>query len=193
MKITSQKPEKTPSELAILLKLAQENIAEKEATEQNLRATIEALEQKVALLLHQRYSKRSEKFNNLNQLDLFDEAFVEATEEAVIEEAEADIQVASFNRKKPGRKPLPADLPREEVIYDLPLEEKNCVCGCVLTEIGADKSEQLDYIPAMIKVIVHVRKKYACKACEETIKTAALPPQPIPKSIATAGLLSQVW
>ncbi|MFW2439877.1 MAG: IS66 family transposase zinc-finger binding domain-containing protein, partial [Arenicellales bacterium] len=40
-------------------------------------------------------------------------------------------------------------------------------------------SEQLDIVPAQIRVLQHVRPTYACKACEETIKTAALPPQPI--------------
>src|SRR5690606_35143523 len=41
-------------------------------------------------------------------------------------------------------------------------------------------------------VIEHLRKKYACKHCEETIVTAAMPTQPIPRSIASAGLLSHV-
>jgi hypothetical protein len=41
-------------------------------------------------------------------------------------------------------------------------------------------------------VLQHVRLKYACKDCEETITTAALPPQPIPKSNASPGLLAHV-
>ena len=40
--------------------------------------------------------------------------------------------------------------------------------------------------------VVHIRKKYACKACEETIQTARLPKQPIPQSIASPGLLAAV-
>lgn len=40
--------------------------------------------------------------------------------------------------------------------------------------------------------VVHVRKKYAYKACEETIQTARLPKQPIPQSIASPGLLAAV-
>src|SRR5207253_7340522 len=45
------------------------------------------------------------------------------------------------------------------------------------------------YIPAQVIVIEDVCKKYAC-AC--TVKTAAKPSQPIEKSTAGAGLLSQV-
>jgi len=42
------------------------------------------------------------------------------------------------------------------------------------------------------KAIEHVRYKYACRHCEEGIKISALPKFPIPKSIATPGLLSHV-
>ena len=95
-------------------------------------------------------------------------------------------------KARPGRKPLPADLPRIRIEHDLSAEEKHCTCGCELTEIGEECSEQLDIIPAKIQVLVQVRKKYACKKCEEGIKTAPLPPQPIPKSKASPGLLAHV-
>lgn len=41
-------------------------------------------------------------------------------------------------------------------------------------------------------MLVHVRKKYVCKACEEQIKLTPLPPQPIPKSMASPGLLAYI-
>jgi transposase len=41
-------------------------------------------------------------------------------------------------------------------------------------------------------VIRHIRIKYACKGCEETVRTASMPPQPIPKSNASPGLLSHI-
>jgi hypothetical protein len=40
--------------------------------------------------------------------------------------------------------------------------------------------------------VVHIRKKYACKTCEETIRTAPMPKQPIPQSIAAPGLLAAI-
>lgn len=112
--------------------------------------------------------------------------------EAILK-AEEEIQVASFTRKKStGRKALPSELPREFIVYDLAEEEKICPCGCELTYICDEKSEQLEIIPAKVHVIAHVRKKYACRNCEETIKTAQYPKQPIPRSIAAPGLLSHV-
>jgi transposase len=74
----------------------------------------------------------------------------------------------------------------------LPPEEKICSCGHQLTHIKDETCEQLDIIPAKVYVIQHVKKKYACKHCEDTIKTAAMPTQPIPRSIASPGLLSHV-
>jgi len=52
-------------------------------------------------------------------------------------------------------------------------------------------SEQLDIIPAKIQVIRHIRKQYACR-CGQCIKLAPLPAQPIPKSMASPGLLAHV-
>ncbi len=43
----------------------------------------------------------------------------------------------------PGRNPLPPHLPREEIGYDLPLEEKSCGhCGSFLRKIGIEAREQ---------------------------------------------------
>jgi len=46
-------------------------------------------------------------------------------------------------------------------------------------------------VPAKIQVIRHIRKKYACE-CGQCIKTAALAPQPIARSLASPGLLAHV-
>jgi transposase len=87
---------------------------------------------------------------------------------------------------------LPDHLPRVDIEHDLTDEEKVFACGCQLTRIGEEVSEQLDIIPAKIQVLRHIRPKYACKGCEETMRTAPLPPQPIPKSNASPGLLSHI-
>jgi transposase len=62
----------------------------------------------------------------------------------------------------------------------------------VLIEIGAEVSEQLDYVPAKVQVLQHVRKKYACPGCEQCLTTAALPAQILPKSNAAPGLLAHI-
>lgn len=99
---------------------------------------------------------------------------------------------------KRGRRPLPADLPRIEVVHDLSDEEKICFCGCRKSCIGEEVSEQLDIIPARMQVIRNIRLKYVCKNCEgvendePAVSIASVPAQMIPKSIATPGLLAHV-
>lgn len=85
--------------------------------------------------------------------------------------------------RKPRRKALPAELPRVEIVHDLPEDQSCCAEGHTLKVIGEDVSEQLDIIPAKVQVLRHIRKKYACPCCQAHVKTAPLPP-PIPKSNA---------
>ena len=61
-----------------------------------------------------------------------------------------------------------------------------------MTHIRDEITEQLDVVPQMTFRVVHIRKQYACKGCEETMRLAPLPKQPIAKSIATPGLLAAV-
>jgi transposase len=108
------------------------------------------------------------------------------------------ITVGAHTRKKRGRKPLPEDLPRIDIIHDLSEDEKQCGCGARLRCIGEEVCEKLDYIPARLRVERHIRYKYACKSCEgidddgPTVKIAPAPVQLIPKSNATAGLLAHI-
>src|SRR5262249_44032351 len=66
-----------------------------------------------------------------------------------------------------GRRPRPADLPRERVEIDLTEAEKACpCCRRMRVRIGADVSERLDYRPASLFVRQVVRACYACRFCE---------------------------
>ena len=152
---------------------------------------IQFLEEQILAYQLRQFANKSEKFNP-HQASLFDEAKLPESEQKILDCEEA-ISVASYIRhKKSGRKPLPAELPRVPRIYDLAESEKRCTCGCDLTYIKDEKSEQLEIIPAKIYVIEHIRKKYACKHCEQTMKLAPPPALPIPRSIAASGLLSHV-
>jgi transposase len=142
----------------------------------------------------QLFGRKSEKIQGGPQtLPLFD-----MPEPAEEDEAEEKVHVPGHDRRKRGRKPLPEDLPRVEVVHDIDDEDKICACGCQLTRIGEETSEQLDIIPAKIQVIRHIRPKYACKNCEgveddgPTVKIAPVPPRIIPRSIATPGLLAHI-
>ena len=169
-----------------LAQQAQQALQEQQAEYQT---EIERLREQIRLLLARRFGA-SREASSPDQLGLFHEA----REEAAPETAEAEtVAVPAHPRAKRGRRPLPEDLPRRDVLHDLSEEEKICPHdGARLEPLGEDISEQLDIIPARMEVIRHIRRKYACPCCERQVRTAPLPPQPIPKSIASPGLLAYV-
>jgi transposase len=153
---------------------------------------ISLLHQQLFILKNAKFGRKSEKLEDSKQLDLvFDEAElleVQSTEpEEVIE-----TRTIVIKKKKPGRKPLPQNIPYVEQIHDISDAEKQCACGCTLTHIGNETSEQLDVLPQVTYRVINIKKKYACKSCEDTILTAKSPNQPFPKSIARAGLVASV-
>ncbi|HYL02703.1 MAG TPA: IS66 family transposase [Steroidobacteraceae bacterium] len=101
------------------------------------------------------------------------------------------ILIPTHERKKRGRKPLSPDLPRAEVLHDLPDHEKVCAQdGTALERIGEEISEQLDYKPAQVRVLRHIRPKYSCPSCRQGVQIAPTPPALFPKSLATPALLA---
>jgi transposase len=131
-------------------------LSEKDSHIQYQAKQIQLLEELNLAYRSRQFANKSEKLSHIQQ-SLFDEAQLPKDPDKILA-AEEEIQVAPYSRKKSvGRKPLPADLPRIPRIYDLPESEKICHCGCELTHIKDDKSEQLEYIPAKAYVVVHTR------------------------------------
>lgn len=157
---------------------------------------IHYLEERIRLLENELFGRKSEKRypDDHQQLPIFEQPESNPNESGI----QKTIVIAEHQRKKRGRKPLPEDLPRVEIIHDIPEEEKICACGAALSRIGQDSCEKLDYIPAKMRVLRHIRYKYACKACEgveadgPTIKIAPLPVQLLEKSMASEGLLAHI-
>ena len=160
------------------------------------------IEEKYLILRSKFFSRSSEKLSNEDQkqLRLFNEAESICDEEEKKNNENEKIEVKSYKRNKKGRKAIPSDIPRHEVIHDLTDEEKKCpCCGKVRPKIGSEDSEELDIIPAEIKVIKHIRLKYGPCKCEESqkkeekqIKTAKMPVRLIPGSIVSPGLLAYI-
>ena len=158
----------------------------------------EHLKEQLRLLRAQLYGRKSERMVSeaMEQLSLFAQpTFTPAPEP----DPRSKTVVEKHDRKKPGRGPLPEELPRKEIVHDVSDEEKRCGCGATKDCIGSECSEQLDYVPAKLQVLRHVRLKYACKTCESngnaeasSIVCAAVPPQLIPKGLPSAGLLAHV-
>ena len=169
-----------------------------------LRARVEAREQRIRLLEEalrvlkaDTYGPSRERLSvAAGQVELFNEieATLEVTEAVGIE---PELNATPLREEKPaggkpGRTKLASHLPRVEIRHELSEARAECGCGGVLAEIGADVSEQIDYVPAKVQVLRHVRVKYACPGCEQCVKSAALPEHILPKTNASPGLLAQL-
>ena len=158
----------------------------------HLSARIADLEAENRWLKQQLFGRSSEKRETpvpANQPWLFNEAdaLVPASAEP------ASITVPAHTRKKPGRKPITADLPRVDVIHDLSEAEKICPKdGARLAAIGEEVSEQVEFIPAKAHVLRHIRLKYACPCCKSHVALAEKPAQILPKSNAAPSLLAHI-
>ena len=169
--------------------------------ERQKQRTIEQLQHQLQQLLRRLFGRSAEKIDP-QQMELFDkllEQLAPATSApAVTPDSTPAASRPSANGH--GRRRLPGDLPRQKIVHDLPEAEKPCpCCGRMRHVIGQEISEQLDYVPAKLTVLEHVRLKYACRHCEQTaaeggsqVVTADKPASPIEKGLAAPGLLSYV-
>lgn len=174
--------------------LQQQNI-DLERANQRLRERNAMLEERVRWFEQQVFGRSSERRTgeeiNPHQRLLFNEAEALADAEPLADEPR--VEIPAHTRNKRGRKKLPADLLRVDVIHDLPEDERFCHHdGQPLQCIGEEVSEQLDYIPARVRVLRHIRRKYACPGCDSCLKLAAKPEQMLPKSNASPALLAHI-
>lgn len=176
-------------------KLTEENSCLKEQLDY-ANKIINIYKEQERLLKLRKFGKKSEahleeKYGTQLTLPFFD-----ATEEEAGQvPTEPEKETITYTRKKQqnnGRRIDTAKLPRERKFHELSDAEKHCgKCGKLMEKFGEDNSEQLEYIPAQLKVIEHVCAKYACRCCN-TAKSAKKPESPIAKSMASASLLSEV-
>jgi transposase len=169
-----------------------------------LRAAMAAREQRIKLLEEalrvlkaDRWGASREKLGEVpGRRGLFNE--VEALAElAEIIGAAPDLQATPLRDTKPkggkpGRKAIATHLPRIEIRHELPESERICACGTALTEIAPEVSEQIDYVPAKVQVLRHLRAKYVCPGCEQCVKTAPVPAHILPRTNASPRLLAHV-
>lgn len=183
---------------ALLLREREQHTAVITHYEQTVQSQLRKLEQQqhqLAQLLRKLYGPRQERIDP-DQLMLFDAKELEELVEELQQDGKLDAgddasSRSSRRRRGHGRRPLPAHLPREQVLYELSEAERCCpCCGEPRQEIGRETSEQLEYVPSSLKVIEHIRVKYACRQCEEHVAIAAKAPQPIEKGLPGPGLLA---
>ena len=94
---------------------------------EQLEEKVRWFEEQFHLARHKQFGPSSER-NIKEQGNLFNEA--EAIAEGGPFEEEIRQTIDAYERKKPGRRPIPKDVPMERIEYQLPEEEQICpICG----------------------------------------------------------------
>jgi transposase len=176
-----------------IVAVAEAKAAAAESMAKSRAPEIEQLKYQIARLRHDQYGQSSERSAVLEQLEfklsVLEEDASEAEAAAQLAAERAKIPVASHARRHPARRPLPAHLPRERVVYPSP---SACpCCGGVLHKLGEDVTETLEMIPRQLKVIQHVREKLSCRSCEAITQPPA-PSHPIARGRAGPWLLAHI-
>lgn len=129
------------------------------------------LQEQIDYLTKKLFGASSEKRHDEieGQLCLFDEAETLQSDEPPI----PDIETIVKEHKRKAKSTLEEKLkgiPVEEVIVDIPDEEKICPqCGTPLEYIGKELiRRELEYIPAKVKVKEYVSYHYGCPECKNT-------------------------
>ena len=180
-----------PDDPAILQQMLRDMVAAAAHQHGALQAENDKLRLLIQRLLRQQFGRRSEQLSP-DQLQLG----LEDLEQSVAEnQAGQDAADAQQSRRRPAPRrnhgALPEHLPRYEVLIDV--EQRDCpCCGGTLHAIGEFRTEQLDIVPAQLRVRVTRRPRYACRACESAVVVAPAPERPIDGGMATEALIVHV-
>lgn len=172
--------------------------AEKDTLITELKALIEKLEGQVADYRRTKFGRKSEKLSP-DQLELAledQETAITETQQQIDAVQDKIDQLDKDTKDKKPRKPrkprsLPPNLPRIERVI-MP-DSIACPCGCGdMVQIGEDRSDRLDCIPAQYQVIVTIRPKFACPKGRTGVVQAKAPAHLLENSWPTERLLAQI-
>ena len=153
------------------------------------------LEAILAEIRRAHFGRKSERIND-DQLALALEDLETSLGKAQAqdEKSDADLRAERTRRHRASRNANLDHLPHEEVVVEPESNVCPC-CGGALHVIGEDVSKRLDKVPAMVRVIVTRRPKYACRTCEKTgaDEVAGIIQAPAPARLIEGGLPTEAF
>ena len=167
---------------------------EAEAVVSSARLEIERLKLLLAKARREQYGQSSERGAKLvDQLELqlaeLEETVAEDEAAAELTAPPAPLEARARPGRKPARRPLPENLPRERIVYPAPCSCPKC--GGPVRKLGEDITEMIECVPRRWKVVEHVREKVSCRHCE-VISQPPAPSHPIARGRAGPSLLALV-
>jgi transposase len=135
-----------------------------------------------------RFGRKAESLPEKQMLlGLEDVQQVAACTEGGQDEAAPEGRAERARKRRGNRGALPAHLPRIEVVVDI--NDKTCPRRKGdLHQIGEDRSERLDMVPAQFCIVVTRRPKYACRACEDGVMQAPAPVRLVEGGLPTEAI-----
>lgn len=164
------------------------------------------LTERINVMLGDQYGRRTEKSSEIpHQMEFcFNEAEVlitDATEKQLAEPTLEEIVSDPDKTSSPEKRKSHAKGSREEMLKDIPHEERECSlngkdlecdCGGTYKEYGnGDDTTRLEFTPASFKVVIYHIKNYRCSKCGD-IKRAPGPAALFEGSLATPSLLAGI-
>jgi transposase len=202
--LTGLSPELTEyiSRLETQLKEQTTQLQEQSKKVESQKVRIDRLMDMLAKFQKSMYGQSSEKSKYVlgeddNQISLFNEAEAEANHQA----PEPDkVSISGHIRKaKRTREELAADVPVVEILCELDEEKLICgECSGKMRVLGKEPiREELEIIPAQVRLLRYIRYSYVCESCEKetgeaTIVKAPTPAPVIKRSLASASTVAHV-
>jgi transposase len=183
-------PEALPDDPAVLQEMLRTMLRQ----QGELHAENDRLRLLITRLSRHQFGRRSEQLSDEQlQLGLEDLEQTVAENEAQADAADPDGAQAKRRSRRPARNhgALPAHLPRHEVVIDAAPQACPC-CGGAMHRMGELCTEQLDIVPAQLRVRVTRRPRYGCRACEGAVITAPAPARAIDGGMPTEALIAHV-
>jgi len=164
-----------------------------------LESELDSATEKIATLSKLCFGVKSEKGRSSARSDAAD---IEAPGTQVAEESTEPATASGDGRRRRGQRPgSPGhgrrdyeELEEEEVLHDVPEEERVCpLCGCPYEDFGEESSTQIDWRVKIVRV-VHRRCRYrrGCECAPKGIVCAPVPPKPISKGLFSTQFLARL-
>ena len=198
MAAADKKTTYTAAEVAVL----EDTILKQKEEMEDLKRKLEHMTEVFANAQRARFGQSSEKASYVmseDQISLFNEAEKSQNHKAEEPTEETFTVKAHARKKKRTLEEIMKDIPKVEVLMELPEEQLHCnKCGGTFKPIGKKfVRQELQVIPRQVKILKYYTVTYACDRCEKDTGFAQIvsvkPPVPLMKhSLASASSVADI-
>ncbi|NYT58217.1 IS66 family transposase [Alcaligenaceae bacterium] len=160
---------------------------------------VQKLLEEIRLARHKMFAASSEAHLGqgllFNEVEALADASTDAPDQELDDGSDENNQKSGAGSRSSGRgkrRPLPPELPRVDIILDVPEAQRLCACGKHMVKIGEEVSEQLNIIPMRIEVLRTIRPRYACPGGDAAPVIAPVAPTALPRSNFSASFLAML-